>query len=312
MEKLTKTVSLPLANVTSLTDIIQMKIVKFLGGLGNQMFQYAFYLTLQNKFKKVKADLTDFETYPLHNGFELNSIFGIELDTVSKFELNLYLPHNRKWIWRKLRRLYRTKHAYMEETMSFAYDKAIFSDTQNRYYWGYWQDVDYVNMVAQELREHFRFPVLNDSKNKELLRHIRQHTTVALHVRRGDYLNEVNTHLGSVCDTAYYERAIAYILEKVASPLFVVFSNDIPWCQETFAHIDAVFVDWNTDRQSYIDMQLMSLCNHNIIANSSFSWWGAWLNSNTDKIVVSPNKWINTERENSDGRGLILDSFVTF
>src|SRR5690606_18414183 len=265
-----------------------MKIVKFLGGLGNQMFQYGFYLALQKKFKKVKADLSDFETYPLHNGFELNDIFDINLNIVSKFDLNLYLPHNRKWIWRKLRRLYNTKQAYIEETMPFAYNKTIFSDKQNRYYWGYWQHIDYVNMVAEELREHFQFPQITDIKNKELIQHIQQRNSVSLHVRRGDYLIASNQHLGSICDNAYYEKAITYINEKTDSPLFVIFSNDIPWCKETFNNIDAIFVDWNTGNQSYIDMQLMSLCKHNIIANSSFSWWGAWLNNNPVKIVVSP------------------------
>src|SRR5690606_38192956 len=167
-------------------------------------------------------------------------------------------------------------------------------------------------MVAEELREHFQFPQITDIKNKELIQHIQQRNSVSLHVRRGDYLIASNQHLGSICDNAYYEKAITYINEKTDSPLFVIFSNDIPWCKETFNNIDAIFVDWNTGNQSYIDMQLMSLCKHNIIANSSFSWWGAWLNNNPDKIVVSPNKWINETRPNTDGRGLILDSFVIF
>ncbi|MBD1420246.1 alpha-1,2-fucosyltransferase [Sphingobacterium chuzhouense] len=289
-----------------------MKIVKFLGGLGNQMFQYGFYLALQKTFKKVKADLTGFENYTLHNGFELNDIFNIKLNTASEFDLNLYLPNNRKWKWRKLRRLYRTRRAYTEETMSFGYDRTIFSDKQNRYYWGYWQHIDYINRVSKELREHFRFPQITDTRSEELIHRIQQRESVSLHIRRGDYLIEANQHLGSICDHNYYEKAIAYIKSKIDAPLFIVFSNDIPWCRETFKDIDAVFVDWNIGKQSYIDMQLMSLCNHNIIANSSFSWWGAWLNNNPDKIVVSPDKWINETRANTDGRGLILDSFVTF
>src|SRR5690606_11902184 len=180
-----------------------MKIVKFLGGLGNQMFQYGFYLALQKKFKKVKADLSDFETYPLHNGFELNDIFDINLNIVSKFDLNLYLPHNRKWIWRKLRRLYNTKQAYIEETMPFAYNKTIISDKQNRYYWGYWQHIDYVNMVAEELREHFLSPQKTDSNNKNLFEHIELRKSVSPNVRRAGYLNASKQQLSSICNNAY-------------------------------------------------------------------------------------------------------------
>lgn len=283
-----------------------------MGGLGNQMFQYSFYLALQKQFKRVKADLTGFEDYPLHNGFELHNIFRINLKNASKFDLNIYGPQNRHWVWRKLRRLYQTKYAYTEETISFGFDKAIFSDKRNRYYWGYWQHIDYVNRVAKDLRVKFRFPEPNGIKNIQLIQKIKQRNSVSLHIRRGDYLLTANQHLGNVCDITYYKKAITYIKSKIDNPLFIVFSNDISWCRETFKDIDAVFVDWNTGKESYIDMQLMSLCQHNIIANSSFSWWGAWLNNNLNKIIVSPNKWINETRLNTDGCGLILDTFITF
>lgn len=285
-----------------------MKIVKFLGGLGNQMFQYAFYLALKKSFKEVKADLTAFDNYTLHNGFELENIFSIHLNTVTPFDLNLYLPHNRKFIWRKLRQIYRTKNAYWEETPQFAFHDKIFDDSTNKYYWGYWQHTDYVNKVETELREAFIFPPIVDPQNSELLHKIKQQTTIAVHVRRGDYLSE--SLLGGICDSLYFQEAISYIKDKMENPLFIIFSNDIAWCREEFKELNTIFVDWNTGKNSFEDMRLMSHCDHNIIANSSFSWWGAWLNENPKKIVISPSKWVNDSNINTSG--LIIPSFVTF
>lgn len=284
-----------------------MKIVKFLGGLGNQMFQYSFYLALKKSFKKVAADTTEFNEYTLHNGFELADIFSIQLDTISSLTFNLYNPKNRKWMWRKLRRILGTRKAYIEEKIEFDFDKSIFSDTNDRYYWGYWQHIDYINISANELREDFIFPPA-EGKNKELIERIKNKNTVAIHVRRGDYLNI--PLLDGICNEAYYQNAISYIEEKVENPLYIIFSNDIPWCKTTFKNLNAIFVDWNRGRESYRDMQLMSYCDHNIIANSSFSWWGAWLNENSAKIVISPKKWINSSSLDQKENGLLMPNFV--
>lgn len=284
-----------------------MKIVKFLGGLGNQMFQYSFYLALNKKFNNVFADLTEFESYNLHNGFELQDIFGIQLNIKSSFEFNFYNTVNQRWIWRKLRKIYPKKYSYTEELSEFNFDESIFQDKKNKYYWGYWQHINYVNMVSKELRNEFIFPPLN-SLNQNLIEQTKGRITVSIHVRRGDYLNI--PHLGNNCDKIYYNNAIKYMKDKFNSPLFVVFSNDIPWCKEAFDNIEAIFVDWNHGKESFRDMQLMSLCDHNIIANSSFSWWGAWLNKNPEKTVVSPKQWIYSTDNQQKHEGLLLESFV--
>ncbi|MGK6351976.1 alpha-1,2-fucosyltransferase [Parapedobacter sp. DT-150] len=285
-----------------------MKIVKFLGGLGNQLFQYAFYEGLRQTFGKVKADLSGFENYGLHQGFELEKVFGIQLRAASKVEIQLYTPDNRAWAWRKLRRLYRTKDAYYEENPLFGYDQSIYQDKRNRYYWGYWQNIRYVTRVADTLRRDFSFPALTDERDQHLAGLVASNASVAVHVRRGDYLTD--PYLGGICTDAYYRQAIDYMKQHITTPLFVFFSNDIQWCRENFRHLDAVFVDWNTGKNSFRDMQLMSLCQHYIIANSSFSWWGAWLNHSPSKIVVSPAKWINMEQ--LDVSGVILPEFVVF
>lgn len=284
-----------------------MKIVKFLGGFGNQLFQYAFYLALKQKFGKVKADLSDFENYTLHQGFELEKILGIRLPQATAFELKLYKSEKRTWLWRKLRRLYATKNAYIEENPLFGYDSYIFTEKRNRYYWGYWQHINYLLPVEEELRSALRFPEIEDNKNRDLARLLMNRNAVSVHVRRGDYLG--NSMLGGICDMNYYEKSIAYIQQHVSNPLFVFFSNDAEWCSATFQLTDSLVVDWNQGENSFRDMQLMSHCKHHIIANSSFSWWGAWLNTSDDKIVVSPSKWVNDPH--IDASGIILPDFVT-
>lgn len=284
-----------------------MKIVKFLGGLGNQMFQYSFYVALNKKFNNVYADLTEFEQYTLHNGFELEKIFNIKLKTASDIQVKLYNPKNRQWIWRKIRRILNLKNAYADEKQEFQFDSSIFTDSKNRYLNGYWQHHDYVDMVQKELRQTLVFEEVQDEKNKDIIQKLKESSnSVSVHVRLGDYVGHPT--LGGVCDKKYYEQAIAYAIEKIDNPKFIFFSNDIPWCKNNFPIDDAIFVDWNKGDDSFRDMQLMSLCNHNIIANSSFSWWGAWLNVHPDKMVIAPKTWI--KMDNVDQKALLLDSFI--
>lgn len=116
---------------------------------------------------------------------------------------------------------------------------------------------------------------------------------MSLHVRRGDYVSDARTHatLG-VCSLDYYRAAVRYIADHVEAPEFFVFSDDIAWAQANLelGH-PCHYVDHNRGAESYNDMRLMSLCRHHIIANSSFSWWGAWLNPRADKVVVAPARW---------------------
>ncbi|WP_257666448.1 alpha-1,2-fucosyltransferase [Parapedobacter tibetensis] len=282
-----------------------MKIVKFLGGLGNQLFQYAFFCALQQRFRKIKADFSGFDAYELHNGYELERIFGVLLPQASPFEQKLFDQQDRRWVQRKLRRLFGTKDGYYEEPVLFRYDDTLLDDSRNRYYWGYWQHINYINPVEDQLRLELAFPAFADQRNMELSEKLSMMNAVSVHVRRGDYLND--PVLGGICDVGYYRRALAYMEQHIADSHFVFFSNDIPWCRETFSMQNAIFVDWNTGLQSFRDMQLMSFCKHHIIANSSFSWWGAWLNQYAGKIVVSPDRWVGME--GLDLSGIILPEF---
>ncbi|NII84686.1 MULTISPECIES: alpha-1,2-fucosyltransferase [unclassified Pedobacter] len=267
-----------------------MKIVKLLGGLGNQMFQYAFYRSLQNSDLKVYADLSDFEEYPLHNGYELERIFNLNVKTPSEFILNLFRPNQSKWIFRKLKRILNLKNTYRAEENEFMFD-ASFLNNANNYYFGYWQNEGYFLNIADKIRDDFKFPEIKGVENQTVMQQIINNESVAIHVRRGDYLKD--PLLGNICNLDYYEQAILSINSKIKNVQFFVFSDDITWCKQNLKLENVTYIDWNKKNNSYIDMQLMSNCKHNIIANSSFSWWGAWLNNNTGKMVIAPKKWTN-------------------
>lgn len=267
-----------------------MIIIKIIGGLGNQMFQYSLYKSLQSKGIKVYADLSDFKDYPLHNGYELERVFNISIKTPGKFLLDLFRPNQPKWIFRKLRRVLNLKKTYKVEENEFRFDASFLNNT-NQYYAGYWQNESYFSDISNQIRHDFKFPEIEGIENQSVMQQIKTTESVALHVRRGDYLKD--PLLGSICDLAYYEQAILSINSKIVDALFFVFSDDILWCRQNLKLKNVIYIDWNKGCNSYIDMQLMSNCKHNIIANSSFSWWGAWLNTNNDKVIIAPKKWVN-------------------
>lgn len=268
-----------------------MIIVQFVGGLGNQMFQYAFYKTLQSKNKKVKADLVRFSIYEYHNGFEIEDIFNISLDKVTPFRSKLYNPLYRSWAIRKLRRLLFLKNLHFEEKNDFIFDSDVFLRSKKKYFMGHWQTEKYFKGIETEIKNDFIFKVPLNTKNQLLSEKVKNTNSVAIHVRRGDYIN--HPLFGNICNENYYNKAIKYMQINVSNPAFFIFSNDILWCKNQFNLPNATYIDGNIGCNSYIDMQLMSYCKHNIIANSSFSWWAAWLNHNENKMVVAPKKWLN-------------------
>ncbi|ACU02372.1 alpha-1,2-fucosyltransferase [Pedobacter heparinus] len=266
-----------------------MKIIRFLGGLGNQMFQYAFYKSLQHRFPHVKADLQGYQEYTLHNGFELEHIFNIKVNSVSSFTSDLF--YNKKWLYRKLRRILNLRNTYIEEKKLFSFDPSLLNNPKSAYYWGYWQNFQYFEHIADDLRKDFQFRAPLSAQNQEVLDQTKLSNSISLHIRRGDYIKD--PLLGGLCGPEYYQTAINYITSKVNAARFFIFSDDIDWCIANLKLQDCSFISWNKGTSSYIDMQLMSSCKHHIVANSSFSWWAAWLNPNPDKIVIAPEKWTN-------------------
>lgn len=261
-------------------------------GLGNQMFQFALYRKLQASGKEICIyDLDLRRKDALHNGLELVHVFNLHYNTISQKDFRRYDTRNfMNHVARKL--FYERKYPTYEEK-NLSYKPEVFL-LDNICLKGYWQSEKYFQGIETQVRKDFTFPQITDEKNCKLLEMIQQTPSVAVHVRRGDYLNsKYKTVFGNVCTESYYQKALQYISERLGYVKPFIFSNDIEWCKKFFTTPGTVFVEGNTGINSYKDMYLMSQCKHQIIANSSFSWWAAWLNSYKDKIVLSPSHWLN-------------------
>ena len=262
-----------------------MKIVKLMGGLGNQMFQYAFG-------KVIGADAYDlswFEEVKKHpeatqRTYELNFFNCCPKFLSSKDSLRL--QKNNKFL--QILGI-RTKHSLIQENPVNVYNANLLT-LKRGIFEGYFQCAQYYDSVREQLLKEF-IPQENISeKNKTILEKIKSTNSISLHVRRGDYLKL--KHIHGICDLDYYQRAIEFITSKIKNPHFFLFSDDIPWVEKNLKiNFPYTVVDVNHGKDSAWDMWLMKNCQHNIIANSSFSWWGAWLNENPNKIIIAPKKW---------------------
>jgi hypothetical protein len=258
-----------------------MIIINLIGGLGNQMFQYAAAkaLALQRK-ETLKLNTTAFETYTLHQ-------YGLHHFAIADSKVNFLDKIKSK--------LFKTKQ-YTET--NFEYNPNVQQlKAQNIILNGYFQSEKYFGIYRKELLELFEIKTELKQQTKDLLKQISNQNAVALHIRRGDYLQ--NT-IHNTDKTDYYKKAIHYISEKVKNPIFYIFSDDMGWVKDHFKiNFETHYVDFNDANTNFEDLKLMSSCQHNIIANSSFSWWSAWLNVNPDKIVIAPKKWFATGHYNS-------------
>jgi hypothetical protein len=175
-----------------------------------------------------------------------------------------------------------------------------------------WHTYLFPNEIKDILNKLFIFPDFNDNKNKNLQQIITSTNSVSIHLRRLDYMTDPKWRCshGDICDIDYYVNAVTYIKQHVPNSQFVVFSDTSEWVKSNLPIENAIYVDWNKGKYSFRDMQLMSLCKHNIIANSSFSWWGAWLNQNPNKIVIAPIKWLN-RHDNTYSLKFIFPEWIT-
>lgn len=276
-----------------------MKIVKILGGLGNQMFQYALLVALRETFREeVLMDPSVFDTYKLHNGFELDRVFKITARRAIADEIRCVTRFTRQYqLSRIYRRLLPPKRSDKREARWCRFDPTVLTDNRDLYYDGIWQNYLYFDQFKEAVLKEFTFREEPNERNEKALEVFAQGgTTVSLHIRRGDYLKHKNYR--GLCGPEYYAAAVKYSLEQCGKDVrFAVFSNDMPWCQEhivpLFGECRHTLVDWNTGKDSYNDMRLMSACRMNIIANSSFSWWAAYMNAHPDKVIIAPKVWTN-------------------
>ncbi|MDR3706244.1 MAG: alpha-1,2-fucosyltransferase [Paludibacteraceae bacterium] len=273
-----------------------MNIVRINCGLGNQMFQYAFYRMLKEIDNNTKLDISEFKYRKHHNGYELESIFNInpcyatkkECDKIADISKSLFDEIRRDFL--KIKKNSMGNLIY--ESNYSPHFNPILLQEKNTYFIGYWQTEKYFQPISKIIRKEFSFKKEIDPSNLLIKKQILNTNSVSIHIRRGDYLKKQRfENLGSVCNIDYYNRAIEQIKLKIESPHFFIFSDDMDWVKGNLKIPNLTYVDLNHGKDSYKDMQLMSLCKHNIITNSSFSWWGAWLNANPQKTVIAPNIW---------------------
>lgn len=271
-------------------------IIRFKGGLGNQMFQYAMYRKQKYLGRQVRADISCYEekgSMP----FVLCDVFpGISLEFVKPEEAEYYLKRQKeKGILEKIiASIWWERRDYTSEKEDGFFDKRVLK-LKKGFLDGYWQSEKYFLDIREKLLSDFQFQI-SDKSLKKYTETI-TNDAVSVHIRRGDYLKFPEL-FGGICDMNYYKKAMDYFRDKNAKTVFYVFSDDKEWVKKTFSDYPVRFVDKSSfsSYQDWYDMYLMSRCQHNIIANSSFSWWGAWLNINRDKEVIAPGKWINKKQ----------------
>lgn len=258
-----------------------MITVQLNGGLGNQMFQYSAgrAVSLQHNVP-LALDITHCKRNPARPYKLCN--FKVAGEVVEESPLII-----------KLKSILHPQSLFKEQ--SFYYDPSILDCHDDVYLQGYWQSEKYFKGIEKIIREDFTLSEEPDYLNQQMIDKIRNCEAVSLHIRRGDYVSDPETTAyHGICSEEYYRGAVSKLENYVKNPHFFVFSDDPSWVKEKLdIRHSTTIVDFNGSEKDYEDMRLMSLCKHHIIANSSFSWWGAWLSNNPQKIVVAPKQWFN-------------------
>ena len=279
-----------------------MVVVSLRGGLGNQMFQYAaglaashagnVPLVLDTVYLNDRSPRPAFSprTYDL-------GIFHIDAPVTQLSKISGAFPIPGAWIGLDLAAvLVRSGlgiRRLLKERKRFIFDPRVVDGGKELFLWGFWQTPKYFKGIEDELRAAFRFKHPLDGESARIAKDIMNGESVSLHVRRADYVLPKYEKGYGKTDVAYYERAVGIIASRVRDPKFYIFSDDIAWCR---GNIKFPFPTEYIERASEgpkasHHLQLMSLCKHNIITNSTFSWWGAWLNRNPKKVVIAPARW---------------------
>ena len=277
-----------------------MIIVRINGGLGNQLFQYAAGRNLSERLGvELKLDVSGFDNHELRD-YGLNN-FNIKEVTATKEEVKSLIVNNvRHPILAKLfPKSSKYGMSYIKEKPLFKYNKSYSRLTDNMMLEGYWQNEKYFKDIESIIRSDFSLKTPMVGKSSELEEDIKNSHSVAIHIRRGDYASDqkVKSQFG-LCSLDYYKNAVQYIEKEVGGDLsFFIFSDDPQWAKDNLnLNHRATVVDHNGADKCFEDMTLMSLCKHQVIANSTFSWWGAWLNSNSEKVVIAPKNWFTTDK----------------
>ena len=263
--------------------------ITFQGGLGNQMFQYLFLNSIKNLGFEVFADKSLYLKTKMHSGFILDKVFNVDL-VPSKWST---LLSNNKFVKKLMSLSFGSRRVVSEEF----YDANFIDNYSEIRFVGYWQSPKYVKDIYPIVNSVFMFNDLSLSVvGQSLLDKIDSKCSVAIHIRKGDYMEAKNKDKFGLCSKNYYSKAIEFLNAKIeGEKVFFVFSDDIDYSKNLLGNdLDLNFVEINNEVD---ELYLMHKCKHQIIANSTFSWWGAILNTNVDKVVVYPNPWYNKAEE---------------
>jgi hypothetical protein len=279
-----------------------MILVRFQGGLGNQLFQYAAARRLAvYHHTRLKLDVSWFRTIPpgmTPRTYDLGH-FNIQQSFATPGDIAAFRPQTahkiRQFFLRAVSTLDLRRWVVFKETQLGVYNPNILKTPKSVYLVGYWQSERYFKDIEPLLRREFTFKTAQDAKNTQTASLIQSVQAVSVHIRRGDYVADPRTHeYHGLVPLEYYHVAADKIAHAVTDPRFFVFSDEPEWAQEHLKlNYPITFMMHNGQGKHYEDLRLMSLCKHHIIANSSFSWWGAWLSINPDKLVFAPTRWFN-------------------
>lgn len=258
------------------------------GGLGNQMLSYALWHYLTNH-KHLKTEISPIPNGLLdHNGLEINRIFK-NTEKISQEKKNI----------KKIRHIYRTINKYINKIRDIIglkdhFDISTYLPVKLIIFPRY-HTYTFINEIIEDIRYIFTFPAESDNRNITLMKEMDCCQSVSIHIRRGDYQSKLIWRflLGDICEEQYYNNAIAYIESKIQNPHYYIFSDDIEWAKKNLKLANATYIDWNKGEKSFRDMQLMTHCKVNIIANSTFSLMATWLNIHNNCIRIAPSKWTN-------------------
>jgi hypothetical protein len=288
------------------------------GGLGNQMFQYAAGRSLA--LKTGSRLVLDASAFTLPKARRSYALEGYALAAQARFDGYRYpprqaavrfpAPQRSAWIERAMQ-LARVRFGSIDRIPdderftlfaegSFDYDSRFGDCGAQTYLVGYWQSERYFAEIGDAVRRELSYLPAPDAANARWLARIRAANAVCVHVRRGDYLLPAHFQHHGLCSAAYYRQAMELVRARIENPQFFVFSDDWPWCREHLAGDDTAVVDANKPEAGQDELRLMAACRHHVIANSSLSWWGAWLAKSAGQIVVAPTPWFTHRPETPD------------
>ena len=276
------------------------------GGVGNQLFCYAYAKSLQQKGYDVKIDISTFKFNKI-DSYEFDK-YNIDIP-ISTQEENERLFNNS--LLSKILKRFGIDISNKVREKSLLFDESLLRINDNSYVDGYFQNEKYFYDIRDIILEQISINRPLSNFTKIIQKKINSlNNTCSIHVRRGDMANDINVKIHGVCSVEYYNNAIEYLKNKLGEVNYFIFSDDFEWCRSNLKIDNAIFVESDEHRIAHEDIYLMSLCDHNIIANSTFSWWGAWLNDNVSQISIAPMEWFKDKKYQKQSQDIVPNGWI--